>query len=240
MRRRDIAKRRSSGFTLIEALVVVAIVGLIGALVFETMTAYVPRFRLRHAASEMSMLISKARLEAIRRSVTTVVAVDYSDRTVSAFAELNGNPNDPERAGALYLVYDPDPLAEPDRTDYRISLMALPGPPEAGVQIGGPVDGIEGADALVGLTPTPGALANTPKVLVFHPNGAVDAPGAFRFTDNRQTNFLETTITTLTGKTEIRKYLLADDSPTSVAGFFPEGNVSFEPGSVGQIAWTWY
>lgn len=228
------------GFTVVETLVVVAIAGLIAVMVIETMSVYVPRFRLRQSASQATQLMNKARLEAIRRGVTTVVAADFDDRTLTAFAEVNGDPDNPQAPGARYLVYDPDPIARPDRTDYLIGVMALPGSRPAGVQFGGPQFGINGSDAVTGLTPVPGAPPGTPAVLVFRRTGAVQAPGALRFTDGPARNFLETTITNLTGKTEIRKYLEAADSPTGSADFFTEGNVSFAAGSVGRTVWTWY
>lgn len=236
------ARRRppAAGFTVLEILVVVAIVGLIAVLALETMSVYVPRFRLRQSTSQAQQLINKARLEAIRRGVTTVVAPDFAGRALTAFAELNGDPDNPLAAGARYLVYDPDPGARPDRTDYLIGTMTLPGPGDVGVQFGGPQLGVNGLDAVTGLTPIPGAVAGTPPVLVFLPTGAVDAPGSLRFTDGAGRNFLETAITNITGKSEVRKYLEAVDSPTGAADFFAEGNVTFATDKVGENVWVWY
>lgn len=231
---------RAAGFTVLEILVVVAIVGLLAVLTVETLSAYVPRFRLRQSTSQAQQLINKARLEAIRRGVTTVVAADFGDRTLTAFAELNGDPDDPLAVGARYLVFDPDPISQPDRTDYLIGVMALPGPGGAGVQFGGPQFGVNGPDAVTGLTPVPGAAAGAPPVLVFLPTGAVAAPGALRFTDGAERNFLETAVTNLTGKIEVRKYLGDADSPTGAADFFAEGNVSFAADGVGENVWVWY
>lgn len=241
LRRRPACRRpEAAGFTVLEILVVVAIVGLIAVLVIETMSAYLPRFRLRQSTSQAQQLIQKTRLEAIRRGVTTVVAPDFNDRSLTAFAELNGDPNNPLAPGARYLFFDPDPLARPDRTDYLIGVVRLPGPGDVGVQFGGPQFGVNGMDAVTGLTPVPGAVPGAPSVVVFHPTGAVDAPGSLRFTDGAGRNYLEAAITNLTGKSEVRKYLQAGDSPTGTADFFTEANISFGPDSVGKNIWVWY
>ncbi len=90
----------------------------------------------------------------------------------------------------------------------------------------GPVDGF---------TQVPGAPAGTLPVLVFSPAGLPEATGALRFADDSGRNHLETAVTSRAGKVEIRKFLPADDSPTSSPGFFQEGTDSH-----GASVWVWY
>ena len=61
------------------------------------------------------------------------------------------------------------------------------------------------------------------------------ATGALRFADGSRRNFIETAVTSLVGKVEVRKFLESDDSPTASAGFFQEGT-----GSGGANVWVWY
>ena len=229
----------SAGFTLIEIMVVVAIASLLAYMAMLAFTTYVPRFQLRGTANQIAQMINRARLEAIKRRVTTVVAADFNDRTMTLFADVNGDPADPSAAGALYLVLDPDLLEPPDRTDYLIATFPLPGQVDRGIQFAGPVGGIAGADAVDGFTPVPAAPADPP-VMAFSPTGAILDVGAFRLSDASQSNFLETAVINITGKVEVRKYLLDVDSPTGTAGFFAEGSASFDVGQVGRGNWVWY
>ena len=155
---------------------------------------------------------------------------------MTVFADVNGDPADPFAAGKLYLVLDPDPGMQVDRTDYLINTFPLPGT----IQFAGPQFGVGGADAVTGFTAVPGAPAGTPPVLVFSRTGAIENPGAFRFGDDGDKNHLEAAVVNLIGKVEVRKYLLAADSPTMTDGFFAEGNEVFDGTKMGKTAWVWY
>lgn len=206
----------------------------------ESLRTYVPRFELRQAGNQAAQLIKRARLEAVKRGVTTVVEANLEERTLRAFAEVNGIASDPLLIGTRYLVYDPEILKAADRTDYLISTMALPGKEETGVQFGGPQFGLKGADSVVGFTTVsqPSAEPVKTPVLVFTASGAIVAPGAFRFADARNANHFEIALTSLTGDVEIRKYLNAIDAPSGgLAAFFAEGNIVF---SESRNIWVWY
>ncbi len=236
------SRQRAAGMTILEVLSTVAIVGLVAAVAVEAMSTYGPRIQLRQSVSQAVQLINKARIEAIKRGVTTVVEADVDARTLTAFADVNGNPNNPLDPAGRYLVFDPDPLVSRDRTDYLIGIVDLPGQATTGVQFGGPEGGIGGADSVTGFTSVPGAGSGGRSALVFRSTGGVHDPGAFRFADARGANFLEASITAITGKISIMKHLRAADSPNGTAGFFAEGNASFPgaSGSLGENVWVWY
>lgn len=237
------AKDRQSGFTVLELLIVVAIVGMMSVIVVESVRTFVPRFELEQAAGQTQQLIMKARIEAVKRGVRTVIEADLDERMLRAFVDMNGNPNNPLDPNGRYLVFDPDDTLPEKRTDYMIGWTALPGKPATGSQFGGPKDGIRGADSIEGFTPIPSAPPTQPAVLVFRASGAVRDAGAFRFSDSRGANHLETAVSAVIGNVEIRKYLQAADSPTGVAKFFAEANDSFADGSgrtVGRNIWVWY
>jgi hypothetical protein len=252
MRRISAKSLSSGGFTMMELVIGTAVIGMLTVMTLETMRVYVPRFELRQGANSVAQLINRARIMAIQRGVTTVVRADFEARTVTAFADVNGSSLNPLAPGALYLVYDPDLLLPEDRTDFLIGTLLLPGKLKTGVQFGGPLNGLGGADSVRGFTQVPIAApdeeeeeeeeeSDVPNVLVFQPNGSTRGPGGFRLMDARGENFLEVAVVTIVGKVELRKYLLAEDAPTGIADFFPEGNISFDDDAgPGKHIWVWY
>ena len=66
-------KHREGGFTLIEVMIVVAIIGLTSALAVPSYTDWHAKYQLRQAATEIQTLLSIARISAMsRNSVVTV------------------------------------------------------------------------------------------------------------------------------------------------------------------------
>lgn len=247
MRKKAWKHSSSAGFTLLEVLFVVAIIGMTSVMALESFRTYAPRLELRQAAGQAAQLIQRTRLEAIKQGITTVVEADLDERTLTAFAEVNGNAAAPLTADARYLIYDPDPLVPPDRTDYLIATMGLPGKEATGSQFGGPMFGLRGADSVVGFTNVSQAPSDAKvktAALVFLPTGAVVTPGAFRFADARGANYLETALTSLTGDVEVRKYLEGSDAPSGgVPDFFVESNLVFseqQDTAIGRNVWVWY
>ena len=234
---RPAGRCRAHGFTVLEVLVIVAILSLVAVAVMQTFNQFQPRVQLRGAGQQMSRLIAKARVTAIKRGVTTVVRADFAERSLTAFADVNGDPANPSDPTALYLVYDPDVAVQPDRTDFEISYMVLPGPELTGIQFGEPNGGIGSASTIVGLTPIPSDP--TTSVLAFQPNGSVMNLGAFRVIDSKLVNSFEIALTNIVGAIEIRKFLFAGDAPAG-EGYYAEGNVSFAADDIGKNIWVWY
>ncbi len=220
------ATQREAGFTVIEMLLVIAIAGILGTMTLHYFEAWQPRLELRGTVRQAQTLINKARLEAIQRGVCTVVQADPQTGSLVAFADVNGDPVASNPGYANFLKYDPDPAVGNKRTDYEIGHIQLERSSFGAPPNYGEVDGF---------THVPGAPAGTPAVLVFSAAGRPESTGALRFRDGGGRNFLEAAVTSRSGKVEVRKFLPADDSPTSNAGFFQEGN-----GSDGANIWVWY
>ena len=228
MKRQTVAipNRSDSGFTVIEMLLVMVIAGLVGVLTLSFFASWQPRLELRGTVRQAQSLINKARLEAIQRGVFTVVKADPQTGSLTAFADVNGDPVAGSPGYASFLKYNPDPGVGEKQTDYEIGSFQLErsafgAPPSFGM-----VDGF---------TQVPGAPEGTPAVLVFSPTGKPEATGALRFTDGAGRNFIEAAITSRAGKIEIRKYLSGVDSPTLNPGFFQEAN-----DLDGANIWVWY
>jgi prepilin-type N-terminal cleavage/methylation domain-containing protein len=186
---RELAYR---GFTLIEALVTLAILAIAMVLGIPALSNLISRSRLQSAAQELAVLTQRARLEAIKRRVQTVVEVDPATGAVFAYADVDGaDESDPPD-----LVFNPVSGALSFDTDYRIGQTE----PRNGVEVAAPTGG---GPAIDGLTPDPGGT----RVAVFRPTGAAEAAGGFRLGDAAGLNFLEVRIEPAgTGRVELRKW----------------------------------
>jgi prepilin-type N-terminal cleavage/methylation domain-containing protein len=96
---------RERGFTLIEMLVVLAILGIAALLSIPYLSAQIQRSKLLGVASQVSGLMRLARLDAIKYSRIAMVAIDFSARKVYAYSDRNSNnrPDAGEEIGEVIL-----------------------------------------------------------------------------------------------------------------------------------------
>ncbi len=220
-----IQARSQAGFSVIEVLMTISLLGVLGTLTLNSFQGWLPRLHLRDAAQQTQSVISRARLEAIQRGVTTVVTIDPSDGSIVSFADVNGDPMMGSAGYANYLKFDPDPALGNKQTDYEISR----------IQLNSSTLGTPEFDPVDGFTEAPGAAPGSYRMLVFSAGGTTVDAGSFRLADGNGKNVIEVAITSLAGKVERRKYLEGIDSPTSTPGFFPEGQRAD-----GTNVWVWY
>ncbi len=183
--------KRAKGFTLLEVLVVLAILGIALTIGLPALSRMITRAKLTANARETATLLQRARLEAIKRRVQTVVLADPTAGTVTAFADVDGvTADDPPD-----LLLNPVASELSRDTDYKIRTVELSGR----VQMAGP-----------GAQPAVDGLSVDPKghrVAVFEPTGAAASVGGMRFADPAGLNFLEVRIEPAgTGRIEIRKW----------------------------------
>lgn len=77
---RPASERR--GFTLIEMMIVMALIALLAGGLYPTLQFQFARVRTMASAKQVSAVFQRARLEAIRRNTTGVVRIDIANRRV--------------------------------------------------------------------------------------------------------------------------------------------------------------
>jgi len=187
--------RAGAGFTLLEIMVVMAIILIMAILVIPEFRHLLRRFKLDGAVQGMAQVVAQARAEAIRRGVPVVVRADVVDNVLVAYADVNASVPQKGSSPPDYvhaLLFDPnDEIPDMDpvpavtelprgATDYEVARYRLPGGnlDETAVRFwGAEDDAAGGANVTSGLTPDPGG-AN--QVAVFLANGSIRDVGGFR------------------------------------------------------------
>jgi len=103
--------RRQLGFSLIELMVIIAILGIMSTIAIPNIISYRNNARLRGAASEMLSVFRKAQVAAVKRNYNTGMVFDASTGTTTVFLD-NG-------AGALANNFTQD-AGEPTLDVYTV------------------------------------------------------------------------------------------------------------------------
>jgi len=179
--------RGPSGFTLIEMLVVLAILMILLLFAVPVLQTATRRSKLRGMANETATVMRLARLAAIKNSCPSIVkiVIDSSPR-VEGFPDCDGNgvlDADKKTLGSFPLPYGVHFLAPPN---------------------------LQGNASVGDLSADPGGGAAN--VAIFQPDGSIAATGGFRFGDDNG-NFLEVWVSPLaTARIEVHKCLLCTDA----------------------------
>lgn len=179
----DSRRRSERGFTLVEALITLAILGIIVLLGVPTFLGTLTRTRLTGSSRQLATLFQVARLEAIKRSALVKVSYDTTLRRFYAF--VDDDRDGVEDAGERRLA---DVVDLPNRVIFR-------GPGESSPNGAESIDNWDTAAGVV-----------SPYGPSFQFDGSVDLPGAFRIADSGP-NVLEVRVeTAATGRVVLKKW----------------------------------
>lgn len=175
-------KRREWGFTLVEMLVVLAIMSIAVLLAAPFLTKQIQRSKLIGVAQQAAGMMRLARMDAIKTSRCGMVLIDPDGRRMEVLSDRDNN-------------------CLPSAPDERLSELVLPN----GVSFASPC----GADAASVRQLTP--RAGLPSVAVFRGDGSALAGGAFRFMavelGGASPNYLEVFLwPAATARVQVRKW----------------------------------
>jgi prepilin-type N-terminal cleavage/methylation domain-containing protein len=175
--------RRAGGFTLLELLVVLALIGVAVLFGFPAIQNMIQRSKLEGAARQTASLMQRARLESVKLGTPVTVLADLPADRVLLFTDLNadGVRNGTDRS----LIGD---------AGYQLpAFIDFWGPPDPAP---------DGASAVDGFTETA-----TAGWAIFDPDGSAREAGAFRFGDVKG-NFLEVRVDPpATARVEVQKHV---------------------------------
>jgi len=174
----------AAGFSLVELLIVIALISILSLVAMPWMLGTLHRAKLVATAKEASTLMQVARLEAIKRSAPTLVAYDSTADGFSVSVDLTQPP------------------------DGTFETILVPNSPLQGkIVLWAPADGApEGTNAVAEWDDDDEDCPENRPGPVFASDGSAACGGAFRFADQRG-NFLETRVLfPATGKVVIRKW----------------------------------
>jgi prepilin-type N-terminal cleavage/methylation domain-containing protein len=178
--------RKQDGFTLMEMIVVVAVIGVLALISAPAFLSMLNRVKLSGTTREVASLMQATRLESIKMNAPAYVSYDATSNTFIAFVDLDrdGAMSDPDRVL-------PGRVVVPRKVDFW-----------------GPGDGAaNGVNAIDGWDEAPAELGP-----IFRPDGSVDRVGAYRFKDSNE-NFLEVRVETpATGRIVLKKWFPADSA----------------------------
>ncbi len=91
--------QKTSGFTLMELMITIAIIAIMSALVIPNLMSWFPQYRLNVAAREMVSTIQMARLKAIKGNTDIVVAVNVGADSITVFEDNGAGSGDVDNNG---------------------------------------------------------------------------------------------------------------------------------------------
>ncbi|QQR74258.1 MAG: GspH/FimT family pseudopilin [Holophagales bacterium] len=216
-------RARSAGFSLIEAMVVIALIGILATLGLPAFLGMINRSQLLGTTRELAALMRSARIEAVRRGVPTVVI-----RTADGFTAFVNDARDGQGRFSN-LTFDPP-------TEREIGRLSLP----RRVHVAAPaLDST--VNTFSGTAPTPPFAPNLPIVgAVFMPDGSALAEGAFRVADGTERNFFEIRLAPrFTGHVVVRKFDSTPPSATATIYWYEAGFSSGAATGSGPNTWEW-
>ena len=89
--RETILMKKNSGFTLMEVMVVIAIIGITAAIAIPNVISYLPKHRLNGGARDVYSAMQYARLKAVKEKTPVSIIFNIGTDSFTVFDDSNGN-----------------------------------------------------------------------------------------------------------------------------------------------------
>jgi len=99
---------RQSGFTIVELIIVIAVIAAVALISIPNIIGMMPDYRLRSAAHDLFSDFQKAKLEAVKRNINTAVCFSTSGYTVFVDTDSDFVPDAGE---PVVVTFDRHPQA---------------------------------------------------------------------------------------------------------------------------------
>jgi type IV fimbrial biogenesis protein FimT len=87
--------QKTSGFTLMELMVTIAIIAILSAIAIPNFVAWVPKFKLGGASRDVLAILQKTRVQAVKDNTNYVLMFNTGNESYTAFLDDGaGNPAD--------------------------------------------------------------------------------------------------------------------------------------------------
>jgi Tfp pilus assembly protein FimT len=209
-RRRGVPGRRVEAFTLVELLIVLALMGTLVLMGLPAMLNALNRAKLTGFAQTVATAMQAARLEAVKRGGTARVEEQAATSTLPA--------------RIVAYVDDGDHVFQLG-TDVLVTTVT----PPSGVVFGGP-----------GPNPTATAITPSGFAAVFNPDGSVVTVGGFRFRDQRGNVMEAFVSPLSGARVAVRKYAGNPDAADDLNKYFESDQLAqWDPYYVGANSTEW-
>lgn len=105
---------KKKGFTLLELMVVLGILGVLGTISFPVISRVIPNYQLRAASRELVIEFKKAKMEAVKRGRT--VLIEFTPETTG----------DPDAGGSYRVFVDMDESGDWTSGDLLLNTVSMP------------------------------------------------------------------------------------------------------------------